>query len=197
MAESPVAKPPVAKPTSPSTGNGAAGSPVLGPGERWFVVQSQPKKELYAAAQLANQDFRPFVPRLRRTVRHARKTRTVLAALFPRYLFVALDLERDRWRSVLGTFGVTTMIMAGERPRPVPAGVVESLADVADASGAVDFASSLTPGQEVRFLDGPFAEQIGRITRLDERGRVAVLLEIMGGERAVTAHASSLLPVGG
>ena len=197
MAESPVAKPPVAKPTSPSTGNGAAGSPVLGPGERWFVVQSQPKKELYAAAQLANQDFRPFVPRLRRTVRHARKTRTVLAALFPRYLFVALDLEHARWRSILGTFGVATMIMDGERPRPVPPGVVESLAQIADRTGAVTFAHGLTAGQEVRFLDGPFAEQIGRVTRLDDKGRVAVLLEIMGGERVVAAHASSLLPVRG
>jgi transcriptional antiterminator RfaH len=180
-----------------ATPTAAGGAPVLGPGERWFVVQSRPAKELYAATQLANQEFRPFVPRLRRTVRHARKTRTVLAALFPRYLFVALDLERDRWRSILGTFGVTTMIMAGERPRPVPAGVVEALTDVADASGAVGFADRLRPGQDVRFLDGAFAEQIGRITRLDERGRVAVLLEIMGGERVVTARASSLLPVAG
>lgn len=173
------------------------GVPVLAPGERWFVVQSQPKKELYAAAQLANQDFRPFVPRLRKTVRHARRTRSVLAALFPRYLFVALDLERDRWRSVLGTFGVSTMIMAGERPRPVPDGVVEGLAEVADGAGAVDFANRLEPGQEVRFLEGPFAEQIGRITRLDDQGRVAVLLEIMGGERVVAAPARSLLPVAG
>jgi transcriptional antiterminator RfaH len=89
------------------------------------------------------------------------------------------------------------MIMAGERPRPVPEGVVESLADVADASGAVDFADRLQPGQDVRFLDGAFAEQIGRVTRLDDNGRVAVLLEIMGGERVVTARASSLLPTGG
>ena len=174
-----------------------SGAPHLAPGERWFVVQSQPKKELYAAQHLANQDFRPFVPRLRKTVRHARRTRTALAALFPRYLFLALDLERHQWRSVLGTFGVSTMIMAGERPRPVPEGVVESLADVADASGAVDFADRLQAGRDVRFLDGAFAEQIGRVTRLDDKGRVAVLLEIMGDERVVTARASSLLPVGG
>jgi transcriptional antiterminator RfaH len=180
--------------TGERTGGGA---PRLAPGERWFVVQSRPNKEHYAALQLANQDFRPFVPRLRKTVRHARRTRTVLAALFPRYLFLALDLERDRWRSVLGTFGVSTMIMAGERPRPVPEGVVESLADVADAAGAVDFADRLQPGRDVRFLEGAFAEQIGRVTRLDDNGRVAVLLEIMGGERVVTARASSLLPVGG
>jgi transcriptional antiterminator RfaH len=164
-------------------------------GERWFVVQSRPRQELYAAQQLGRQDFHTFVPRLRKTVRHARRQRTVLAALFPRYLFVALDLERDRWRSVLGTFGVTTMIMDGERPRPVPPGIVEGLAGIAGGDGAVDFGDRLRVGADVRFLDGPFAEQIGRILRLDERGRVAVLLEVMGGERTVRAHASSLLPV--
>ena len=177
--------------------DGGSGAPTLAEGERWFVVQSRPQKELYAATQLANQNFRPFVPRLRRTVRHARKTRTVLAALFPRYLFVALDPEHARWRSILGTFGVSTMIMDGERPRPVPDGVVEALADIADGTGAVTFAHGLTAGQEVRFLAGPFAEQIGRVERLDDKGRVAVLLEIMGGERVVAAHASSLLPVRG
>jgi transcriptional antiterminator RfaH len=189
----------MAEPETPNLdGDGEGGAaPALAPGERWFVVQSRPKQELYAAAQLANQEFRPFVPRLRRTVRHARKTRTVLAALFPRYLFVALDLEHARWRSILGTFGVSTMIMDGERPRPVPPGVVESLAQIADRTGAVSFAHGLTEGQDVRFLDGPFAEQIGRVTRLDDKGRVAVLLEIMGGERVVAAPASSLLPVRG
>jgi transcriptional antiterminator RfaH len=189
-----MAEPPL--PNLDGDGEGGA-APELAPGERWFVVQSQPKKELYAAAQLANQEFRPFVPRLKRTVRHARKTHTVLAALFPRYLFVALDLEHARWRSILGTFGVSTMIMDGERPRPVPPGVVESLAQIADRTGTVTFAHGLLPGQDVRFLDGPFAEQIGRVTRLDDKGRVAVLLEIMGGERIVAAHASSLLPVRG
>jgi len=164
-------------------------------GERWFVVQSRPRQELYAAQQLSRQEFHTFVPRLRKTVRHARRQHSVLAALFPRYLFVALDLERDRWRSVLGTFGVTTMIMDGERPRPVPPGVVEGLGGIAGSDGAVDFGDRLQVGSDVRFLDGPFAEQIGRILRLDERGRVAVLLEVMGGARTVRAHAASLLPV--
>jgi transcriptional antiterminator RfaH len=145
----------MAEPGARRAGTAARAAQELAPGERWFVVQSQAKKESYAAAQLTNQGFRPFVPRVRKTVRHARKTRTALAALFPTYLFLALDLDRDRWRSVLGTFGVTTMIMAGERPRAVPHGVVEALADVVDGSGTLDFAERLAPGQEVRFLDGP------------------------------------------
>jgi transcriptional antiterminator RfaH len=162
---------------------------------RWYVVQSQPHKELYSATQLRNQGFRPFVPRIRKTVRHARQMKSVLAPLFPRYLFVSLDLSRDRWRSVRGTFGVSSLVMKGDRPAPVPDGVVEQLIAHTTKSEVIDFLPELTPGQTVRFLRGPFAEKIGRLVSLDATGRVAVLLKIMGSERSVKVPAESLMPV--
>ena len=64
-------------------------------GSRWYVVQSRPHKELYAAKNLLNQEFHAFIPQISKTVRHARRTKTVLVPLFPRYFFVSLDLSRD------------------------------------------------------------------------------------------------------
>jgi transcriptional antiterminator RfaH len=84
---------------------------------------------------LSRQGFRSFLPRYLKTVRHARKLRTVNAPIFPRYLFVALNLERDRWRSVNGTTGITNLFMAHDRPVPVPDGIVETLIRSADKSG--------------------------------------------------------------
>jgi transcription antitermination factor NusG len=62
---------------------------------------------------------------------------------------------------------------------------------------AANFSELVTVGADVRFLSGPLAERIGRVVRLDEKGRVAVLMELLGAERVVSATASSLLPVGG
>src|SRR5208283_4434114 len=78
----------------------------LSAGERWYVARTLPNREAGAASQLEAQGFRVFLPRIARTVRHARKMRRVRAPAFPAYLFVALDLNRDRWRSVNGTFGL-------------------------------------------------------------------------------------------
>lgn len=172
-------------------------APGLASGERWFVVQSQPRKELFAAENLEKQKFRTFVPRLKKTVRHARRTQTVYAPLFPQYLFMVLNLDRDRWRSVLGTFGVSRIILDNGRPKPVPIGVVEMLGKAVGHDMAANFSDLVTVGADVRFLNGPLAEQIGRVVRLDEKGRVAVLMELLGAERVVSASASSLLPVGG
>ena len=105
-------------------------------GERWYVVRALPKREQGAEAQLAGQGFRVFLPKVSRNVRHARKTKAVHAPAFPGYLFVALDLQRDRWRSINGTFGVMSLIMTEERPRPVPRGVVETIIDYMPTSPA-------------------------------------------------------------
>jgi transcriptional antiterminator RfaH len=164
-------------------------------GPRWYVVQSRPHKELYAAANLRNQAFRTFIPQIGKTVRHSRRTKTILAPLFPRYLFVSLDIARDRWRSVRSTFGVSSLVMDGDRPRPAPRGLVEQLIATTSGTGGVDFRGRLTPGQSVRFLTGPFADKIGRLVRLDDADRVAVLLEILGSERQITVAPEALMPV--
>src|SRR5262249_9161612 len=130
-----------------------------------------------------------------KTVRHARKLNTVEAPFFPRYLFVGLDLSRDRWRSVNGTFGVSGLIMQGEQPHPVPRGIVEALIASADARGILQLGEQLKVGGSVRLLAGAFAEQIATLERLDDSGRIQVLLDILGREVAITTHADYVLPL--
>ena len=165
-------------------------------GERWFCVQTQPRRELSSDAQLRAQGFRTFVPQIATTIRHARKLSRVRRPLFPNYLFVILDLGKDRWRSVNGTFGVSRMIMAGDQPEPVPENVVETLISFMDEGGVVRFTSTLRVGQTVRVLTGPFANAIGSLERLDANGRVRILLDIMGGRIPATLSAAELAPAG-
>ena len=164
----------------------------LAPGERWYVAQTLAKREAAARVQLCEQGFHVFLPQLRKTTRHARKLRTVKAAVFPGYLFVALDLQRDRWRSVNGTIGVSRLIMARDLPTPVPDGVVETLLDYLDADGLVRFDQELRQGQSVRVISGPLSQALGRLIELDAKGRARVLLEIMGG-RVITSLERSAL----
>jgi transcriptional antiterminator RfaH len=153
----------------------------LRPQERWYVVRTQPQRELQATKQLANQDFRVFFPKYLKNRRHARKVETVRAALFPQYLFAILDLGKDRWRSVNGTLGVHRLLMCGGDPQPVPHGLVEGLIQAADQDGTVHFDFHLREGQLIKVGAGPFADLIGHLETLDDKGRVNVLLEMLGG----------------
>jgi transcription elongation factor/antiterminator RfaH len=170
------------------------GSRALAGNERWFLAHTLPKSEWKAELHLGAQGFRTFQPQIRKTIRHARQLKTVRAPLFPRYLFVILDLERDRWLSVRSTVGVSFLFSNRDgRPVPVPVGIVESLIERSEDT-VTRLDSNLVQGQQVRILTGPFADLVGMLDRLNEAGRVRVLLEMMGTAVPVTLHRSALAP---
>jgi len=71
----------------------------------------------------------------KRDPRHARKFKTELAPVFPGYIFVILNLDGQRWRSVNGTHGITRLIADGHRPLAVTPGIVETLIQSSDDEG--------------------------------------------------------------
>jgi transcription elongation factor/antiterminator RfaH len=154
-------------------------------GPRWRLVRALTGREVFAAEQLERQGFVTFLPKQLKSVRHARKVRVAFGAYFPGYLFVELDLARDRWRCVNGTLGVSHLIGAEERPTPVPRGVVEALIEAADARGVLT-GPPLSAGQKVRIIAGAFADKLAVIERLDDAGRVRVLLDIIDRQVAVS-----------
>src|SRR3989304_7459176 len=97
---------------------------VPGPGAdkmpRWYVVHTPPQSEARAKANLERQGYEVYLPRCRKWRRHARRADIVAAPLFPRYLFLRLDISCDRWRPVLSTFGVCAFVCYGGVTAPVP-----------------------------------------------------------------------------
>jgi transcription antitermination factor NusG len=85
--------------------------------------------------------------------------------------------------------------MWADRPHPVPRGVVEALVGAADARGILQLASKLQIGGPVRLMVGPFAEQLAILDKLDDTGRVRVLLDILGRRVAISTKAKNILPV--
>ena len=79
-------------------------------------------------------------------------------------------------------------------PLPVQHGVVESLQASCGADGHLQLADRLAVGERVRVLSGPFADMVGKLARLDGGGRVQVLLQLLGGEVAVTVARAALMP---
>lgn len=166
----------------------------LGEHERWYVVRTLAQRERLALRQLTNQGYRTFLPQYLKNRRHARKVETISAPLFPRYIFTILDLTRDGWRSVNGTLGVERLLMCAGEPQAVPHGLIENLILAANEDGTVHFDFPLHEGQTVKVTAGPFADLLGRLERLDDKGRVSVLLELMGGTVRVALPRTFLMP---
>ena len=165
--------------------------------ERWYVVRTLAQRERLAVQPLTNQGYRVFLPLHLKTRRHARKVETILAPLFPRYLFTILDLTSHRWRSINGTFGVERLLMSAGGPQAVPCGLVERLILAAEKDGSVRFDFALQEGQSVKIVAGPFADLIGRLEQLNGKDRVTVLLQLLGGTQKVAMSRMLLAPASG
>lgn len=163
---------------------------------RWFAVNTQPSAELKACMHLRNQGWQVFNPLLARSVRSARRSRNVLRPLFPGYIFVNLDTGVHQWRSVDGTIGVRCLVKAGDMPLPVPKGIVETLQSMTLENGQFVFKSTLRPGDKVRFLTGPFSELVGTLEHMSDRGRVQVMLSLLGRQTQVITNSEALQPIG-
>lgn len=161
---------------------------------QWYVVHTQPHKEAHADLHLRRQGFATYLPRYQRSRRHARRTETVARPLFPRYLFVALDVARDRWRAIHSTIGVSHLILAGEEPLSVPDRIVAEIRarETEDGYVALGLPAGIGPGSRVRLIDGIFADAKGVLERIADDRRVAILLELLGREVRVFVPAASV-----
>jgi transcriptional antiterminator RfaH len=161
---------------------------------RWYVVQTHQHSESLAERRLLAQGYRTYLPRRKRTVRHARSIRTVTGAYFDGYLFVSLDVRRQQWLAINSTVGVRSLLMSGSAPIPVPHGVVESLMLSTDDEGILHSEKLLKVGQRIKVTSGPFADQLGTLDYLGRTGAVRVLLDIMNRSVSVRVEMQSLIP---
>jgi transcription elongation factor/antiterminator RfaH len=162
--------------------------------QRWYVARVKPRAEMSAFTNLTAQGFAVFSPMMKRTIRHARQFRVRHVPIFPGYLFLNFDVKSASWRSVNGTRGVIALITAAGEPVAVPEAVMASL-QASFGNGAAMRASSLSTGDTVKFMAGPFADSIGTLASIDAQGRIEVLLGILGTQVIVKTVVSECVPV--
>lgn len=149
---------------------------------QWYVAHCQPNGEQKALFHLRRQGYEAYLPVYKKQRRHARRVDHVMAPLFPRYLFIRLELGVDHWRPIRSTVGISHFVCQGERPVAVPDGIVESIQAREDNKGcvALNEAERFKKGDPVQLAQGPLSDQVALFDRIADDQRVVVLLELLG-----------------
>lgn len=166
--------------------------------KRWYAVYTKPGGERLAEGHLLRQGFEAYLPRLAMKRRHARRVTSVTVPLFPRYLFVALDIDAAPWRSVNGTIGVVRLVAFGDRPAAVPDDVIDEIRAREREDGVVDLQAlrPFEPGEAVDIVDGPFRDRTGIFQCRTASDRVVVLLNLLGRDLPVQVEGAALAAAG-
>ncbi len=111
--------------------------------------------------------------------------------LFPGYLYVRMALDDDSWYVVRNTPGVTGFVGNGARPTPLSRKEVEDVLGTGEKEEA-GTEKKMRPrlqyevGEQVRVIQGPFADFNGAISDIDvARSKLTVLVNIFGRETPV------------
>lgn len=129
---------------------------------------------------------------VRESIKRQGRVAHVERALFPRYFFVKIINE---WRSILGTFGVSTILRSGEVPALLPEKAITSLRAREDASGMVvlpEKRARFKRGLRVRVDSGPFEGSFALVEGMPSHERVIVLMKVLGRETRIEIAAGSL-----
>ena len=158
-----------------------SGSPLMA-APRWYVAQTHVHGEAKAASHLLRQGYQVYFPRYLKRRSHARRVETAAAPLFPRYLFVAIDLAAQRWHPIQSTIGVSRLVTNGDLPAPVPLGVIEALRRREDSNGLIQLQPRprFARGDKIRVIEGAFCDSLGLFEGVTSGERVAILLDLLG-----------------
>lgn len=162
-------------------------------GYLWYVVITHAGQERLAKYHLGRQGYETYLPmRAPLTVgRRKDGSSPEPRPMFPRYLFVAVDLNAPGWRSIYSTIGVHSVICSGvgEQARPIaaPNGLIEAL-QAREVNGLcilaprqVEKPCPYQPGDKLRVRIG---RQFGEIDAVFEEridgNRAAILISLLG-----------------
>ncbi|MFQ6027541.1 MAG: transcription termination/antitermination protein NusG [Dehalococcoidia bacterium] len=145
--------------------------------EGWYVAKIKPQKETCLMSFLAEWEVEAFFPRIMEQT----KSGLALKPLFPSYMFCRLDPQSSVWPVARWAPGMAYFLNHDGEPICVPDSMVEYLQERVGQWNGRDSGPSLTKGDQVVVLDGPFAGLEGVFQRyLAGRERCLILLETLG-----------------
>ncbi|MGH7876415.1 MAG: transcription termination/antitermination protein NusG, partial [Candidatus Dormibacteraceae bacterium] len=113
------------------------------------------------------------------------KRRHVQKRIFPGYILVKMQMTDESWYVVRNTPGVTSFVGSGNKPVPLAdkevSGILKQMKQEAPTI-RVDF----EVGENVRVVDGPFTDFLGKVDDINaEKGKLKVLVNMFGRETPV------------
>jgi transcriptional antiterminator RfaH len=152
---------------------------------RWYVIYTNIKCEFRANMGLKAKGFETFLPYIRKRIRHGRYTNVVDRPVFPRYLFIKFDVEKDEWfHPIKSTDGVEDLIRNDNIPVRIPEQQIERLR-YSQACGDFDTTkkpvSAYMAGEIVRIQEGVFSGFSATVlAAMPDKNRAELMLEFLG-----------------
>ena len=159
----------------------------------WFVVHTKPRKENVAVENLLRQGFTAYCPQTIQPKRRRQCWQKVIEPLFPRYLFVQINVGVDNFFPIRSTLGVIGLVRFGNQPAVMPESVIEAIQYQELKTKNLDTEyPRWQKGDVLEILEGPFTGLKGIFQKNESIERVSLLLDVLGQQNRLSIRINSL-----
>jgi transcriptional antiterminator RfaH len=144
----------------------------------WYLVQSKPKAETLAQNNLLAQNYTVYCPKITLNQK--------IQSLFPRYLFVYLDSEKDNFSPIHSTKGVANFVRFGVEFARISGKIIKNIqSKEVLMRDKISHFSQFKKGEKLHIKNGAFSDCEAIFSEYNADKRVIVLLKIMGQEQKI------------
>ena len=152
----------------------------------WYVVSTKPHQEKQAELHIKQCGMECFLPLLKENKIIRRTRKTVLAPLFPGYLFARFDLDKH-CRAVSYATGVRKIVEFGSGPVELDATMIDAIKERLNNGYVTLMPVPPVHGQVVHIKGGPLAGLEAVFMReMTDRSRAILLLNTLGFHARLT-----------
>lgn len=158
----------------------------------WILVYTKAKEEKRANINLLNQGFKTLFPL---QIKDKNQAQPSLIPIFPRYLFVQINKNKENWTSIRSTLGVIKIVQFSENLMLVPNKVIEEINHKLDPLGVY---KTLYPiedfeeGEDVTITGGRFSGIEAIFLSNKSQDRVRLLLHLLNTTVLAEVHKSNI-----
>ncbi len=159
----------------------------------WYVVYTKPRQEQRALLNLEQQGYECFLPMINIEKLRRAKLSLVEEPLFPRYLFIRLDVSQSgkSWGPIRSSQGVSHLVRFGTEHAKVDERLIQILQTQKEALNNQPQRLH-EPGERLLVTEGPFAGLEAIYQMSDGENRAMVLIELLSRPAQLLISLTSL-----
>ena len=160
--------------------------------KEWFILQFKANSHHRATKNLNQQGYETFLPINSTTSRKSSRFINITQPLFPGYMFISFDKEKSEWHKINNTYGVSRLVTFNSKLKSIPTTFIDDLMLRYDLSGNLLPVKKLNKGDQVKVLNGPFANFIATVETYKSDQRISILMDLMGRKANIHISTDSL-----
>ncbi|MCX8083653.1 MAG: UpxY family transcription antiterminator [Calditerrivibrio sp.] len=159
----------------------------------WYCVYVKSRHEFKVRERLLNNNFEAYLPTVRKIRKWKDRKKIIDFPLFPGYLFLYMNDDKESIIKVLKTPGVVKFIKDEQNhPAPLSENDIANIKRLVGSNQEIDSYPYLKEGQKVRITDGPLKGMIGLLSKKEDITYFIVTIELLKRSISVKIDPSNI-----